>query len=102
MRMTSIASVLPVLPYHSLRQITDIFSFKGITGTCYKSRLGGFKRNITRDHVLGISVTIPTEVFCPLMCSLFVCSESCFYTFGRIDWVGWRLVRGEDGTGWPT
>ena len=36
------------------------------------------------------------------MCFLFECSESCFYTFGRIDWVGWRLTRGEDGRGWPT
>ena len=24
----------------------------------------------------------------------------CFYTFGRIDWVGWRLVGGEHGRGW--
>ena len=30
------------------------------------------------------------------MCILFVCSDSCFYTFGRIDWVGWRLARGDD------
>ena len=22
--------------------------------------------------------------------------------FGRIDWVGWRLARGEDGRGWPS
>ena len=29
-------------------------------------------------------------------------SESCFYTFGRIDWVEWRLAHGEDGRGWPT
>ena len=25
------------------------------------------------------------------MCILFVCSEMCFYTFGYIDWVGWRF-----------
>ena len=31
-----------------------------------------------------------------------VCSESCFYTLGRIDWVEWRLARGEDGRGWST
>ena len=36
------------------------------------------------------------------MSFLFMHSESCFYTFGRLDWVGWRLVRGEDGRGWPT
>ena len=30
------------------------------------------------------------------------CSESCFYTFCRVDWVGWRLARGEDGRDWPT
>ena len=42
---------------------------------------------------------IPTKAFCLLMCILFVCSESSFYTFGRIDWVGWRLARGEDGRG---
>ena len=34
-----------------------------------------------------IYVTIPTKAFCPLMCILFVCSESCFYMFGRIGWV---------------
>ena len=44
-----------------------------------------------------------TNTFCPLMCIPFVCSESCFYTLGHnIDWVGWRLARGEDGRGWPT
>ena len=51
--------------------------------------------------MLGISVNISTK-FCPLVCILFVCSESCFYTFGHIDWVEWRLARGEDGWGWPT
>ena len=45
---------------------------------------------------LGISVNIPTKAFSPHMCILFVCSESCFSTFGRVDWVGWRLTRGED------
>ena len=25
---------------------------------------------------------------------------SCCYKFGRIDCVGWRLARGEDGRGW--
>ena len=39
--------------------------------------------------------------FCPSMCVLIVCSESCFYTCG-IDRVGWTLVRGEDGWGWST
>ena len=53
-------------------------------------------------YYLGISVNVPTKAFCPLMCILIVYSESCFYTFGRIDWVGWRLARGEDGWGWPT
>ena len=46
-------------------------------------------------------MNIPTKTFCP-PCFLCVCSESCFYTFGRIDWVGWRLARGEDGQGWST
>ena len=36
------------------------------------------------------------------MSFLFMHSEYCFSTFGRLDWVGWRLVRGEDGRGWPT
>ena len=36
------------------------------------------------------------------MCILSISSESCFYTSGRIDWVGWRLARGEDGRGWST
>ena len=57
-------------------------------GTRYKSRFGGFKTDITHDRILGASVNIPTKVF-------------CFYTFGRIDWVGWRLTRREDGRGWP-
>ena len=50
--------------------------------------------------VLGISVNIPTKAFCP-MCFLFVCNESCFYMFGRIDWVGWRwrLAGGDNGQG---
>ena len=26
----------------------------------------------------------------------------CFHTFGRIDWIGSRLVRAKDGRGWPT
>ena len=65
---------------------------------------GGFKTDIRhgRVFVLGISVNIPTKAFCPPMCVLFVLSESCFDTFGRIDWVGWRLARREDGWGWPT
>ena len=52
--------------------------------------------------VLGISVNIPAKTFCPAMCILFVCSKSCFSTFGRLDWAGWRLARGEDGRGWST
>ena len=51
---------------------------------------GGFKPDITHDRVVGISVNIPPKSLCPPMCILFVSSESCFYTFGRIDWVGWR------------
>ena len=47
-------------------------------------------------------MNIPTKAFCSQMCVLFVCSESCFYTFGRIAWVGWRLACREDGWGWPT
>ena len=38
----------------------------------------------THDRVLGISVNIPTQAFCPPMCILFIFSESCFYTFGRM------------------
>ena len=60
------------------------------------------KTDITHDRVVGISVNMPTKPFCPLTCFLFVCSESCFYTCGRIDWVGWRLARGKDGWGWST
>ena len=58
----------------------------------------GFKTDITHDHVLGISMNSPTKAFCPSFSILFVCNESCFCTFGRIDWirVGWRLARGED------
>ena len=44
-------------------------------------------------------VNISTKSFSPLIYIVFVCSESCFYTFGH--WVGWRLARGEDGRGWP-
>ena len=57
--------------------------------------------NNSQDRVLWISVNIPTKAFCPPMCFLFVFSESCFYTVDRIEF-GWRLVRGEDGRGWPT
>ena len=71
-------------------------------GTYYKFRLGGFKTDITHDRGKGISVYIPTKAFCPPMSILFVCSESCFHTFGRIAWVRWRIARGEDGRGWPT
>ena len=51
----------------------------------------GFKADIADDRVLEVSVNIPTKAFCPPMCILFVCNESCVDTFGRIDWVGWRL-----------
>ena len=51
--------------------------------------------------VFGISVNISIKAFCPPMCFLFLCGESCFYTSCRTDWVGWRLARGEDGRGWP-
>ena len=44
----------------------------------------------------------PTKVVCTPICILFVCSESCFYMFGRIDWGGWRLACGEDKQDWPT
>ena len=54
------------------------------------------------DRLLGISVNIPIKAFCPPMCILFVCSKSCFYTFGRIDWVGWRLAHGEGGRGYQS
>ena len=54
---------------------------------------GGIKP-ITHDHVFGTSVNNPTTAaLCPPMWILVVCSESCFYTFGRIYWVGWRLWR---------
>ena len=55
--------------------------------------------DMTHDRVLGISVNISSKTFCHLMCILFVFSESCFYTFDRIHWVGWRLSRVEDGRG---
>ena len=50
-----------------------------------KAAFGGFKTDITHGRV---SVNIPAKAFCPPMCFLYVCSESCFYTFGRIDWLG--------------
>ena len=41
-------------------------------------------------HVLGISVNSPPKPFCPPMYILFVCSQSCFYTFSGIDYrLGW-------------
>ena len=49
--------------------------------TPIKKAVGVFKTDITHGCVLGISVNIPTKAFCPLMCFLCVCSESCFYTF---------------------
>ena len=67
-----------------------------VKGTPYKSRFLGFRRDITHGRVLGRSVNIPTETSCPPMCILFQCSESCVCMFGCLDWVGWRLVRGED------
>ena len=36
----------------------------GFKGTPYKSCFGGFKTDITHGRVLGISVNIPTKVFC--------------------------------------
>ena len=47
-----------------------------------KKTVGGFK---TKMAFIGISVNIPTKAFCHPFCFLLVCSESCFYTFGRID-----------------
>ena len=79
-----------------------IYIYIGINDTRYRSCLGGFETDITHDRVFGTSVNIPTKAFCPPMCVLFVCSESCFHAFGRIDCVGWRLTCGEDGRGWPT
>ena len=66
---------------------TSLYS-KYLKAPVTKAILGRFKTDITHDCVLGISVNIPTKPFCPAMCILFVSSESCFYTFGRIDW-GW-------------
>ena len=30
-------------------------------------------------------MNIPTKAFCPPICILFICSESCFYVFGWMD-----------------
>ena len=76
--------------------------FLPVLKTPVKSRFGGFKTNITHGSVLRILVNILTKAFCPPMCFLFVCSEGCFSIFGRIDWVGWRFVGGEDGRSLPT
>ena len=65
-----------------------------------KAVLWGYKTDITHRRVLGISVNIPAKTFYPPMCFLFVSGESCFHTFSCIDWVGWRLARGEDGLDW--
>ena len=51
-----------------------------LKGTRCKSCFKGFKTNIIHDRVSGISGNIPTNAFCPPICILFVCSESCFYT----------------------
>ena len=45
---------------------------------------------MTVSCISGISVNIPTKAFCPRC--VFCC----------IDWVRWRLARGEDGRGWST
>ena len=64
-----------------------------LKGTRYKNCFGGFKTDITHDRVLGISGNIPTKASCPPMFILFVCSESCLYTFSCIDWVAWVKIR---------
>ena len=73
-----------------------------LKGTRFKRCFRGDKTDITHNWVLVLSVNIPTKAFCPPACILSLSSESCFSTFGRIDWVGWRLARGEDGRGWST
>ena len=40
-------------------------------------------------------MNVQIKAFCSLMSFLFTSNESCFCTFGLIDWVGWRLARGE-------
>ena len=59
---------------------------------------GGVKTETTQDYWGYQEIFLPKHP----MCFLCVCNESCFYTFGRIDWVGWRLTLGEDGWGWST
>ena len=46
---------------------------------------------------MGVGSSVSRQTF-----FLFICSESCFYMFDLMDRVGLRLVRGEDGRGWPT
>ena len=95
---------MPLLRSILLTQKYFEISDKTLKGTHYKSSFGGFKADIKHDCVLGISVNIPTKVLNTILdriLFLLFC-PSCFYTFGRIDWVGWRLARGEDGRGWPT
>ena len=52
------------------------------------------KTDITNDRELEIQVNSPTILSSDVV--------SVRMQFGRIDWVGWRLARGEDGLGWPT
>ena len=54
-------------------------------------------RDITRPPKYSYQSILSPDVF-----FLTVSSKSCFYTFGCIDWVRWRLARGEDGRGWST
>ena len=69
--------------YHQRAGKTNLFHMRG--GRFHD---GNTLCTFKYDRVLRISVNIATKAFCP-MCFLFVYSESCFYTFGRIDWVGW-------------
>ena len=75
-------------------------SRKCFKGTRYRSRFRDFKTDITQGRtLLRISVNNKQSMLSSDVDSLFVCSESCFCTFGRIDWVGWRLVEKMGGAG---
>ena len=82
-------------PLTTIHSLFNKIARKCLKDTRWNSCFGRFKTDITHDRTLGLSVNVPTEAFCPpVLFFLFAGSKSCFYTYGRIDWVR-RLARFE-------
>ena len=78
-------------------QYTSHQNTSTLTAPVTKAIWGDSRQISHRTVYKGYTVNIPPKAFCHPMCFLFVSSESCFYTLGRMAWVGLTIARGEDG-----